>query len=84
MKKILNYLFEYKTLSREKAKEVLMNISNGQYNEPEIAAFITVYLMRSITIDELLGFRDALHVLVDGDRVPAGEMETGSGVNGEG
>jgi len=60
MKKILQYLFEYKTLTREIAKEVLMNISKGIYNESEIASFITVYLMRSITIDELQGFRDAL------------------------
>ena len=60
MKKILNYLFEYKTLSRQMAKEVLVNISNGLYTDAEIASFITVYLMRSIAIDELLGFKDAL------------------------
>jgi anthranilate phosphoribosyltransferase len=60
MKKILNFLFEYKSLSREQAKEILINISTGVYNESEIASFITVYLMRSITIDELQGFRDAL------------------------
>src|ERR1700712_2520741 len=60
MKKILQYLFEHKTLSREKAKEVLLNISNAIYNEHEVTAFMTVYLMRSITIEELQGFRDAL------------------------
>ena len=60
MKKILQYLFEYKTLAKETAKEILINISKGIYNESEIASFITVYLMRSITIDELQGFRDAL------------------------
>jgi len=60
MKKILQYLFEHKTLSRDRAKEVLLNISKGVCNESEIASFITVYLMRSITIDELQGFRDAL------------------------
>ena len=60
MKKILQHLFEYKTLSREQAKEVLTNISKAVYNEYEITAFITVFLMRSITIDELQGFRDAL------------------------
>lgn len=60
MKKILNYLFEHKTLSAEQAKEVLLNISKSIYNESEIASFITVYLMRSITIEELEGFRDAL------------------------
>jgi anthranilate phosphoribosyltransferase len=60
MKKILQYLFEHKTLSREQAKEVLINIGKGIYNEHEITAFMTVYLMRSITIEELQGFRDAL------------------------
>jgi anthranilate phosphoribosyltransferase len=60
MKKILGFLFEHKTLTREQAKEVLLNISKNVYNESEMAAFITVYLMRSITIDELQGFRDAL------------------------
>src|SRR5882762_2539903 len=60
MKKILQYLFEHKTLSRETAKEILLGISKGIYNESEITAFITVFLMRSITIDELQGFRDAL------------------------
>jgi anthranilate phosphoribosyltransferase len=60
MKKTLQYLFEHKTLSRENAREVLVNIGKGVYNEHEITAFMTVYLMRSITIEELQGFRDAL------------------------
>lgn len=60
MKKILQYLFEHKTLSREAAKDVLVDIGKGIYNEHEITAFMTVYLMRSITIEELQGFRDAL------------------------
>lgn len=60
MKKILSFLFEHKTLSREQAKEVLINVAKGVYNESEITSFITVYLMRTITIEELQGFRDAL------------------------
>ncbi len=60
MKKILQYLFEYNTLGSTEAKEVLVNIARGAYNESEIASFITVFLMRSITIPELQGFRDAL------------------------
>lgn len=63
MKKILQYLFEYKTLSRQQAKEVLIEISKGSYTESEVTAFITVYLMRTITIDELQGFADALREL---------------------
>lgn len=60
MKKILQYLFEYKTLAREQAKEIIINIGKAVYNETEIASFITVFLMRSITIEELQGFRDGL------------------------
>lgn len=60
MKKILQYLFEHKTLSYEQAKEILITISKGLYNETEVTAFVTVFLMRSITIEELQGFRDAL------------------------
>jgi anthranilate phosphoribosyltransferase len=60
VKKILQYLFEHKSLSREQAREALTNVAKGVYNESEMTAFITVYLMRSITIDELLGFREAL------------------------
>lgn len=60
MKKILQYLFEHKTLPREQAKEILVNISSGMYSDAEMSAFITIYLMRSITIEELQGFRDAL------------------------
>jgi anthranilate phosphoribosyltransferase len=60
MKKILNYLFEYKSLGRQQAKDLLLQVSAGKFNEPEISSLITVYLMRSITIDELQGFKDAL------------------------
>lgn len=60
MKKILQLLFEHKSLSREQAREVMLNTAKGQYNESELTAFMTVFLMRSITIDELQGFRDGL------------------------
>ena len=60
MKEILNYLYEHKTLDMKEAKKVLTNIARGVYNHSQIASFISVYLMRSITVDELTGFRDAL------------------------
>lgn len=60
MKEILNRLFEYKSLDRATAKEILSNLAQGKYNHSEMAAFLTVYLMRSITVDELAGFRDAM------------------------
>lgn len=60
MKKILNHLFEYKALSKEQSKEVLIGIAKGDYNTSQIAAFLTIYAMRSITVAELEGFRDAM------------------------
>jgi anthranilate phosphoribosyltransferase len=63
MKNILNRLINNELLSKEEAKNVLVNISNGSYNPSQIAAFLTVYMMRSISIDELAGFREALQEL---------------------
>ncbi|RTZ01883.1 anthranilate phosphoribosyltransferase [Flavobacterium sp. RSP49] len=60
MKNILNRLINHEILSQEEAKNVLVNISNGSYNSSQIAAFLTVYMMRSISIEELAGFREAL------------------------
>jgi anthranilate phosphoribosyltransferase len=60
MRHILNHLFEHKTLIRSEAQDILINIAKGSYSDPEIAAFLTVYIMRSITVEELSGFRDAL------------------------
>jgi anthranilate phosphoribosyltransferase len=60
MKDILNRLINQESISSEEAKSVLVNISNGKYNQSQIASFLTVYMMRSITIEELRGFRDAL------------------------
>ena len=60
MKTILNRLIQHETLSKEEAKEVLVHIAKGSYNISQIAAFLTVYMMRSVTIEELTGFRDAL------------------------
>ncbi|MBT8307310.1 MAG: anthranilate phosphoribosyltransferase [Maribacter sp.] len=60
MKEILNRLINHDILTKEDAKQVLVNIAKGAYNTSQIAAFLTVYMMRSITIEELEGFRNAL------------------------
>jgi len=60
MKQLLNRLINHESISRQEAKQVLVNISKGDYNQSQIASFLTVYMMRSITLEELKGFRDAL------------------------
>lgn len=60
MKETLNRLINQEALSREDARLILMKMAGGEYNTSQIAAFLTVYMMRSVTIEELEGFRDAL------------------------
>ncbi|PHR69604.1 MAG: anthranilate phosphoribosyltransferase [Lutibacter sp.] len=60
MKSILNDLYQHKKLSKSQAKEVLVNITNEHYNDAHLASFMTVFMMRPITVDELSGFREAL------------------------
>lgn len=60
MKHILNRLINQESISSKEAKQVLVHISEGQYNQSQIASFLTIYMMRSITLAELQGFRDAL------------------------
>ena len=60
MREILQYLFEHNTLSRAVAKSILLEIAYNKFNDNEVTSFVTVFLMRTITLEELEGFREAL------------------------
>ena len=60
MKAILNKLFEQQRLTKQEAKEVLIQIANEKYNTSQMASFLTVFMMRPISVNELAGFREAL------------------------
>lgn len=60
MKAILNRLIKHQSLKREEARQMIINIADDKYNTSQIASFLTVYMMRSITLEELDGFRLAL------------------------
>ncbi|TAH25204.1 MAG: anthranilate phosphoribosyltransferase [Cytophagales bacterium] len=60
MKDTLQVLFEYRTLNKEEAKQALKLLTQGEVNSSQMAAFMTVYLMRSITVEELEGFKEAM------------------------
>jgi anthranilate phosphoribosyltransferase len=60
MKNILNELIENHSLSKDSARQILLDMANGKYNASQAAAFMTVYMMRNITVSELQGFRDAM------------------------
>lgn len=60
MKKILQKLIEHQYLNKEEAREVLQRIALGKYNDTQIASLMTIFLMRSISVEEILGFQEAL------------------------
>ena len=60
MKDIINNLSLHKTLSKNEAKNILINISKGKYNNSHVSSFLTVFMMRNISLQELEGFKEAL------------------------
>ncbi|MEM6263829.1 MAG: anthranilate phosphoribosyltransferase, partial [Bacteroidota bacterium] len=60
MKTLLQQLFAHHVLSKAEAYETLHQIAKGEFPVEQVAAFLTVYNMRSITVDELEGFRNAM------------------------
>lgn len=60
MKNVLDELIDHRSLTKETARNVLIDVASGKYNPSQTASFMTVYMMRSITVDELQGFRDAM------------------------
>ena len=60
MKKILNRLTQYETLTEKESRAIIIDISEGKLNTSEISSFLTIFMIRNITIEELNGFRKAL------------------------
>jgi anthranilate phosphoribosyltransferase len=47
-------------LSKSEAQEALSIIARGEANNSHITSFLTTYMIKSITANELEGFRDAM------------------------
>lgn len=60
MKTILSRLFNHEELTSDETKQILLRITEQAYPDAQIAALLTVFQMRGITVDELIGFREAL------------------------
>ena len=84
MKQILNHLFEHKTFTRQQSKEILKDIALGKFNNSQMASFMTAYCMRSITVNELEGFRDAMLELCLPVYLENGELIDLCGTGGDG
>ncbi len=84
MKEILQYLFDHNTLSKAQAKSILLEISKDIFNEIEVASFVTVFLMRSITLSELEGFTEALQQLAPEINLGTDDLVDIVGTGGDG
>lgn len=84
MKKILEKLFAHETLGQDEARDTLIRIASGEGNETQLTAFMTAYLMRSITPEELNGFRKALLELCTPVKLEAGDTIDLCGTGGDG
>ncbi|MFD1820135.1 anthranilate phosphoribosyltransferase [Pseudarcicella hirudinis] len=60
MKTFLNKRIRGESLTKEEAQTALLGIGRGEINNSQIAAFLTSYMMKSVTVHELEGFRDAM------------------------
>lgn len=83
MKKVLAELIDHYSLTKETAKQVLVDLASGKYNPSQVSAFMTVYMMRSIKMEELEGFRDAMLELCIPVKLDAPVMDV-CGTGGDG
>ena len=72
MKNLLKDLYNHKIMSKEESKAALISLTDGSANSSQISSFLTVFLLRDITSEELDGFREAMIELsidvdIDGD-----------------
>ncbi|MFW6350882.1 MAG: anthranilate phosphoribosyltransferase [Bacteroidota bacterium] len=84
MKQLLNKLLESRTLTRMEAKELMHGIAGQQLNEAQMAAVLASFIMRSISLDELLGFREALLELAIKPNLNDGDILDLCGTGGDG
>lgn len=83
MKHVLNELIDHQSLTKQEARQVLIELASGKYNPSQMSSFMTVYMMRNITVDELEGFRDAMLELCIPVRVDKPVMDV-CGTGGDG
>lgn len=84
MKEILQYLFNHHTLSKSEAKAIMIEIAQNKFNVIEVTAFISVFLMRNITLKELEGFREALLLMAAPVNLDASDAIDIVGTGGDG
>ena len=84
MKDILIKLLESQQLSRQEASSLMHGIANGEVNDAQKAAVLSAFVMRSISLEELLGFREAILELAHRVNILDGQTIDVCGTGGDG
>jgi anthranilate phosphoribosyltransferase len=58
--KLIHKLINQESLNQSEATDLLNKITDGSYNDSQIVLVVTALQMRSVTVEELIGFRNAL------------------------
>ena len=84
MKQLLNKLLESQTLTRVEAHDLMHGIASEKLNPAQMAAVLASFIMRSISLEELLGFREALLELAIKPQLNQGDTIDLCGTGGDG
>ena len=84
MKNLLKDLYNHKIMNKDEAKNALILLTNGTANASQISSFLTVFLMRDITSEELDGFREAMIELSININIDGSELIDLCGTGGDG
>src|SRR5574344_177978 len=60
MKQYPTKLLNHEQLSSEETDTIMLNITKGMYPDTQIAALLALIQARGVTVDEILGFRNAM------------------------
>lgn len=60
MKTLFEKLYNDQTLSKQEAYELIVNIKEEKFNSTQLVAIMTFFNNRSVCVNELIGFKEAL------------------------
>ena len=63
MKSELTQLINNAQLNHKKAYEMMKEIADGNVNQAQLSSFLSIFLIRGLSLEEMRGFIDSLNEL---------------------
>jgi anthranilate phosphoribosyltransferase len=84
MQATLTELIQHRSLTKSQAKEIILGIGNDAFSDHEIVGLMVSLQTRSLTLDEIQGFREALLELAITPEIDASNAIDLCGTGGDG